>query len=174
MKAKRVYYKKQRYAGVACFLLAHAGSWLITGSNTELSAHLPAPCCAVRDIAIQPARPCASGKWAHGHPRPTPARSLDLPVPGHRTSADGLGRTKVNVPVIRRVSVTVGRANVPRFVVPGTAADHPLATVWPAPRIKMIREKIFLRKPKVSAWHAWPIQLCTEGSKSCQCSKPIA
>jgi hypothetical protein len=49
--------------------------------------------------------------------------------------AGGLGETKAKivVPVIGVIPVAVRRANVPRFVVPGTAPDYTLAPSRPAP-----------------------------------------
>ena len=96
-------------------------------TDTGLSAPLPAPCRAVPDIAIRRSPPCEAGKRAHGHPHTTPMRSVDgMALGNNATRADGLGKTKTNVvvPVVRRVPVTVGRTYVPRFVVPGAAADH--------------------------------------------------
>ena len=52
--------------------------------------------------------------------------------------------------------------------------DHPPAAVRPAPRVNTMSEKIRSRKPQVSAWAAWPIQLCTEGAKSSQSRRPSA
>ena len=67
--------------------------------------------------------------------------------------AGRLGETKTNVvvPVVRVVPVAVSRTGVPRFVVPGTAANHTLAAFWSAPLVNMVAPKITRRKPNVSA-----------------------
>ena len=86
-----------------------------------------------------------------------------------------LGKTKTDivVPVVCVVPVAVGRAEVVRFVVPRPPANHPPGHVWPPPLVNTMREKMDLRKPSVSAWLAWPIQLCTEGLKSSQSNRPL-
>ena len=57
--------------------------------------------------------------------------------------AGGLGKTKTNVVValVRPVPVTVRRTDVPRFVVPGTAADHTLVVSWPTPWKKLYQQR---------------------------------
>ncbi len=57
--------------------------------------------------------------------------------------AGGMGKTKANVvvAVVGVVPVPVRRAQVLRFVVPGTAADHALAVAWPAPLLKTTWEE---------------------------------
>jgi hypothetical protein len=86
--------------------------------------------------------------------------------------AGGLGKSiaDIVVAVVGVVPVPVRRAQVLRFVVPGTAADHALAVAWPAPLLKTAWEKIFLRNPSVSACLAWPIQLWIRGVISDHCT----
>jgi len=47
-------------------------------------------------------------------------------------------------------------------------------SLWAAPLTKIVFPKITRRKPSVSAWRVWPIQLCTEGLKSSQSIRPSA
>ena len=120
--------------------------------KTGPSAHLPAPFPTVPGKAIRlshPARP-GSGLMDTRVSHLLNPWMQTVPDNAHKTAHAGrLGETKTNVvvPVVRVVPVAVRRTGVPRFVVPGTAADHTLAAFRPAPLVNRVAPKITRRKP---------------------------
>lgn len=101
---------------------------LVTTKNAGLSPKLliprPASCKTIRTaFHANPGRALMDSRYHAG-------RILEYGHSGPILQAAGLGKTKpqVVVPVRRRIPVAVRRAHVGRFIVPGTAAVHPLGS----------------------------------------------
>ena len=120
-------------------------------------------------------RDAASGAH-HDHPWTlvcTPGGPVRPPTPARERTGDA--EPVVVVPVPGRIPVAVRRTEVPRFVVPGAAAQHTLAGGWSGfgtgsnhPALK-----IAWRRRHVCACSAWAIQARTRCSTSTWVTVPF-
>jgi adenine-specific DNA methylase len=98
------------------------------------SDRLPAPRGALRILADEPhGSPTGDGSWT---PRPSAAGGLlALDRRPQMQGCCGKHQPKpvVVVPVLRMVPVAIGRAEIPRIVVPGAAAQHAVLASEPHP-----------------------------------------